>query len=306
MKKTILITGGTGFFGRAFIDRFIDRPDIEKIIVFSRDEHKQNNMPKHPKLRFFIGDVRDETRLHIALEDVDEVYHAAAMKVVPTCEYNPIEAVETNVNGTINVVRNCIFSGRVKKAVLISTDKAVEPINLYGATKACAEKVWIHANVHRPIFQAVRYGNVMGSTGSVLPLWKNILAEGKDNPLPITDVHMTRFWVDIRDAVDFAYGIPLRPGTINVLKMKAFKLVKLASALYKRHKLKEIGIRPGEKIHETIINSSEARRATIEDYGSVKYFCIHQDAVGKLCEPITSTSTELNANDLIALLGKMR
>lgn len=257
--KTILITG-CGSLAKALTGELLLNHKPKKVILYSRDEflqHEAKESMLDPRriLRFFIGDVRDRDRLSLAMKGVDIVIHAAALKRVDTIEYNPGEAVKTNVDGTQNVIRACIGAG-VKRAIFTSTDKAVEPINLYGCTKAVAEKLWLHANFYKPIFTAVRYGNVIGSRGSVLPAFQKIAAVKEE--FPITDVRMTRFWVDMDEAVALIIrAIGGEPGYIYVLKSPTFKITGLAKALYGRAKIKEVGLRPGEKIHETLISRHE-------------------------------------------------
>lgn len=261
--KTILVTG-SGSFAKAFAQHVLDTSQPKKIILLSRDEWlltecEQRMKDPRKKMRYFIGDVRDMDRLWLAIQGVDYVVHSAAMKRVDKIEYNPLEAVKTNVDGTANLVRACV-EHKVERAVFLSTDKAVEPINLYGATKAVAEKVWLHANYYKPIFSVCRYGNVMGSRGSVLPYWQSLLAAGAKE-LPVTDFRMTRFWTDMTDAVDLVEQALAGPaGYIWIPKIPAFDLTDLAKALYVRVKLTEVGMRPGEKLHETLINEYEALR----------------------------------------------
>lgn len=306
---TVLITGGTGFFGRNLVKYIVKQPGVKKIIIYSRSEHKQEKMAKDfdsPKLRFFIGDVRDIDRLRLAMRGVDRVIHAAALKVVPSCEYNPSEAVKTNVLGTDNVIRVCVECG-AKRATLVSTDKAVEPVNLYGATKATAEKLWIAANSYAEIFDVVRFGNVMGSTGSVLKLWKESLDKDKTRPLEVTDAQCTRFFLKVFDAVRFAWDCEFKPGAISIPQMKAFQIIKLISALYKRAKWVETGLRQGEKIHETIISQNEWPHHKIHDYRTIRYYVIHKD-INEKATPISITSSnseKLNANDLIKELESL-
>lgn len=306
--KTLLITGGTGFFGKNYIRKYLSDPQYGKIIVFSRDEHKQIKMQSElgsDKLRFIIGDIKDEERVRSALRNVDEVIHTAALKSVPTCEYNPGEATKTNIFGTYNIIWACILNG-VEKATLISTDKAVYPINLYGSTKAAAEKLWMHSNIHAPIFQIVRYGNVANSTGSIIPKWKEIIKQSKETPLPITDTKMTRFWIDINEAITFVHDLPFSPETISIPKMKSFNLVDLAMALNPKCTLHEIGIRNGEKLHESIITQEELSKTVEKSMGSYRYYQIRQsigkgDIIVKDIE-ITSENTTLTVKDLKKLL----
>jgi UDP-N-acetylglucosamine 4,6-dehydratase len=257
-EKVILITGGTGSLGNALVERLFDKFIPKKVIVFSRDEFKQSEMrrrfpdPKYDRLRFFIGDVRDKNRLKRAFDKVDVVIHAAALKQVPVLEYNPTEAVKTNVLGTMNVIDACIDCG-VKKAIFISTDKAVNPVNLYGATKMAAEKMWIAANSYdRTVFSSVRYGNVIGSRGSVIPLFKSL--EG--DTAPVTDPNMTRFWITMKQAVDLVlFAIKTTNIGVHVPELKSMKMSDLAKCF--KDKMEITGIRPGEKIHESLIADGE-------------------------------------------------
>ncbi len=267
--KTILITG-CGSLAKALAQHMLLNAKPKKIILFSRNEYLQmvaaTEIPDPTgRVRYFIGDIRDSTRLELALRGVDIVIHTAALKRVDTVEYNPEEAVETNVEGTRRVMRACVGSG-VQQAMFISTDKAVMPINLYGCTKAVGEKLWLAANFYRPIFNVVRYGNVMGSRGSVLPLFRAIAK--KKEEFPVTDVYMTRFWVTMERAVEAvmeALNIPA--GNIMVPDCPTFKITDLAKALYVRAKIKEVGARPGEKIHEMLIGPYESKRTREEkDY----------------------------------------
>jgi len=272
--KVILITGGTGSFGRKFTEIILKRFRPRKIIIYSRDEYKQYEMQRQfteykDILRFFIGDVRDKARLCRALEDVDYVIHAAAFKQVPAAEYNPFEAVKTNIIGTQNLVEAAIDKG-VKKVVALSTDKAVNPINLYGATKLAMEKLIVagenYAGGKDITFAVVRYGNVLGSRGSVLPFFLELWHRG-ERIFPITDERMTRFWITLDEAVElvlFALENALG-GEIFVPKIPSMKIVDLARAICPECKFKIVGIRPGEKLHETLISEDEAR--TVRDLG---------------------------------------
>lgn len=262
--KVVLVTGGTGSFGKAFVRIVLEKYILRKLIVFSRDELKQFEMRKvfnAECMRYFIGDVRDKDRLYRALNEVDFVVHAAAMKQVPIAEYNPIEAIQTNILGAQNLISACIDMG-VKKIIALSTDKAVNPINLYGATKLCADKLFIAANSYVGIkparFSIVRYGNVVGSRGSVIPLFKE---KKKTGFLPITDLRMTRFWITLKQGVEFVIKCfsRMQGGEIFVPIIPSMKIVDLAKAIAPRCRLKEIGIRPGEKLHEVLINEDDAR-----------------------------------------------
>ena len=269
--KTILITGGTGSFGKMFVKTvFKQYPDVKKIIIYSRDEYKQflmQNMPElapyKTKMRYFIGDVRDLERLLRAFEGVDFVVHAAALKQIPSCEYNPFEAIKTNVLGAQNVVNAAIDRG-VKKVVALSTDKACAPVNLYGATKLCSDKLFIAGNAYcgakETRFAVVRYGNVAGSRGSVIPYFQKLVEEGAEE-LPITDIKMTRFWLKIESAVEMVVDAfkTMQGGELFVKKIPSMRMPELAQAIAPQLKVKEIGIRPGEKIHEQMITREDAR-----------------------------------------------
>jgi UDP-N-acetylglucosamine 4,6-dehydratase len=258
--RKILITGGTGSLGHALAKRLLLDKSIEKVIVYSRDEYKQSLMEgvfPDERLRFFIGDVRDKNRMVRALQGVDTVIHAAALKRVPSLEYNPTEAVKTNVLGTMNVVEACFTAG-VSTAVLISTDKAVNPVNLYGATKLTGEKIFLAANAfNRTKFTAVRYGNVIGSRGSVIPLFQRLAKEG-DNVFPITSIDMTRFWITLDEAVDLVfYAIENPIPKVIVPHIPSMKIVDVAEAVSPDCEFKCIGKRAGEKLHETLISEDE-------------------------------------------------
>ena len=262
--KTILITGGTGSFGKAFVKLALKEFSPKKIIIYSRDEFKQYEMAKKfnsDKLRFFIGDVRDSQRLFRALAGVDFVVHAAAMKQVPASEYNPFEAVQTNIIGAQNLINACLDMG-VKKVVALSTDKACNPVNLYGATKLCSDKLFIAANAYAgklvTRFSVVRYGNVIGSRGSVVPLFKELKAKGE---IPVTDDRMTRFWITLPAAVRFVLGSfeIMKGGELYIPKIPSMKITDLAQAIAPECKQKIIGIRPGEKLHEIMISSDDSR-----------------------------------------------
>jgi len=268
VDASVLITGGTGSFGRALTKRLINSK-ARRIAIFSRDELKQLDMKNEfhdDRLRFFLGDIRDSSRLDIALHNVDYVVHAAALKQVDTGEYNPMEFVKTNIVGSQNVIDACIRNG-VKKVVALSTDKASSPINLYGATKLTADKLFSAANNYSygygTLFSIVRYGNVMGSRGSVIPYFKQLAAESK--PFPITDKRMTRFWITLEQAVEFvleSFEI-MQGGELYVPRIPSMKIMDLAQAIKKDFKYEEIGIRPGEKLHEEMISPDDSRR-TVE------------------------------------------
>lgn len=267
-KETILITGGTGTFGRAFVARLLAESQVKKVIVFSRDELKQSQLqaqyPNEKRLRYFIGDIRDAERLKLAFQGVDIVVHAAALKQVPATEYNPFEAVKTNIVGSQNVI-DAALATNVSKVLLVSSDKAVEPINLYGATKLAAEKLFIAANAYsndeKPTaFSVVRYGNVIGSRGSLVELVDRLRPTGR---IPLTDKRMTRFWIRIENVVDVVLECLsiMQGGEIFVPKMKNMKVAEVIKLLAPECKIDDIGIRPGEKLHETLITEYEARRA---------------------------------------------
>jgi UDP-N-acetylglucosamine 4,6-dehydratase (inverting) len=266
--SSILVTGGTGSFGKAFIREVLDRHDPKRIVVFSRDELKQYEVRQlfehDPRLRWFIGDVRDRHRLYRALHNVDYVVHAAALKQVDTAEYNPWEFVQTNVIGSQNVIEACIDSG-VKRVVALSTDKASSPINLYGATKLTADKLFITGNHYAASYDTrfcvVRYGNVMGSRGSVIPFFRKLAAEGAS--LPITDLRMTRFFITLPQAVAFVTESfeTMQGGELYVPRIPSMKIVDLAQAVAPGAAMHEIGLRPGEKLHEEMISPEEGRRA---------------------------------------------
>lgn len=271
--KSILITGGTGSFGRGLVRTLLETGGPARLIVFSRDEQKHFEMSQsldtttYPCLRYFIGDVRDRDRLEIAMRDVDLVVHAAAQKHVPLAEYNPFECIHTNVLGAENVVRAAIRNN-VKKVIALSTDKAVNPVNLYGASKLAADKIFVAANnlsgANGPRFSVVRYGNVVGSKGSVIPMFRQLVAKRAD-AIPITDQRMTRFWITIAQAVNFVLSCfkEMRGGEIFVPKIPSMKIVDVAEAIAPDLPLKYIGIRPGEKLHEVMITEDDARN-TIE------------------------------------------
>ncbi|MEI7474088.1 MAG: UDP-N-acetylglucosamine 4,6-dehydratase (inverting) [bacterium] len=272
--SSVLITGGTGSFGKKFIETILtNHPEIERIVVFSRDELKQfemSNMPQfknNKKLRFFIGDVRDKDRLYRAFNGIDIVIHAAALKQVPSCEYNPFEAIKTNVIGAQNVI-DAAIDRNVKKVVALSTDKACAPINLYGATKLCSDKLFIAGNSYAgdgdTRFSVVRYGNVAGSRGSVIPFFQKLINEGATE-LPITNFEMTRFWLKLEQAVDMVLIAldKMTGGELYVKKIPSMRIIDLAKAMAPHLALKEVGIRPGEKIHEAMITKEDSRN-TIE------------------------------------------
>ncbi len=268
-NSVILITGGTGSFGQKFTQTILTRHKPKKVIIFSRDEFKQDEMSKKfpdtkYEIRYFLGDIRDKSRLYRAFEGVDYVVHAAALKQVPALEYNPMEAVKTNVMGADNIVDAAIDCG-VKKVVALSTDKAVNPINLYGATKLVAEKTFIAGNAYaggKVKFSVVRYGNVVGSRGSVIPLFLNFKKQGVKE-FPITDERMTRFWITLDQGVELVLmALEKSVGGENFIPIiPSMKVTDLARAIEPDCRFKSIGIRPGEKLHETLISEDEARNA---------------------------------------------
>ena len=277
-NKTVLVTGATGSFGTSFIENILKNNKPSKVIIYSRDEFKQYNLEKKfssPKLKFIIGDVRDLERLKIACRDVDTLIHAAALKHVPIAEKNPIEYIKTNIQGAENVIKASIYNN-IKKVLALSTDKAANPINLYGTTKLASDKLFVSANTEYPkiktIFSVVRYGNVMNSRGSVLPLFKE-LKKKKYTRLPITHEEMTRFWISLEDGVEFVKNcLELMKGEeIFVPKIKSIKTVDLARLIIPNAKFKMIGIRPGEKIHETLC-PKETSQLTLE---FKKYYSIY-------------------------------
>lgn len=263
--KTVLITGGTGSFGKIFVKMALEKYDPKKIIIYSRDEFKQYQMNQFfnsDKLRFFLGDVRDEKRLYRAFQGVDFVVHAAAIKQVIASEYNPFEAIQSNVIGAQNIISAAI-DAQVHKVIALSTDKACNPLNLYGATKLCSDKLFVAANAYagdlRTRFAVVRYGNVLGSRGSVVPLFKKLAHTGK---LPITDKKMTRFWITLPQAVEFVINSfnLMSGGELYIPKIPSMKIVDLAQAIAPGCKYDVIGIRPGEKLHEILISRDDCRK----------------------------------------------
>lgn len=256
-NKSILITGGTGSFGKKFTETLINNYKPKKIVIFSRDELKQFEMQQkfnHGCMRYFIGDVRDKERLTMAMNGIDYVIHAAALKQVPAAEYNPTECIKTNITGAENVIHAALYNN-IEKVIALSTDKAANPINLYGATKLCSDKLFVAANnfagSKRTIFSVVRYGNVVGSRGSVVPFFQKLIDEKKES-LPITDKKMTRFWITLQEGVDFVIKNFLRMsgGEIYVPKIPSVRITDLATAMAPGMPQKTIGIRPGEKLHE--------------------------------------------------------
>ncbi len=265
--KTILITGGTGSFGNEFTRYILDNYDPKKIIIYSRDEYKQFVMRNafkeyDDKLRFFIGDVRDEARLRRALKDVDYIVHAAALKQVPACEYNPMEAVKTNIDGAMSVINAALDTG-VQKVVALSTDKAVNPVNLYGGTKLVSDKLFIAANAYTgesgTVFSVVRYGNVAGSRGSVIPFFDNLIKSGASE-LPITDFQMTRFWISLYEGIQLVIKAleEATGGETFISKIPSFRVVDLATAMAPGLEQVEVGIREGEKLHECMVPAADS------------------------------------------------
>lgn len=279
-NKSILITGGTGSFGKAFTSYVLEHYDPRKIIIYSRDEFKQfimqNEFKEHAsKLRFFIGDVRDRERLARAFEGVDYVIHAAALKQVPTCEYNPAEAIKTNINGAQNVIDAALDAG-VRKVVALSTDKAVNPVNLYGGTKLVSDKLFVAANAYAGskdiCFSIVRYGNVAGSRGSVIPFFHNLIKNG-GTELPITDYRMTRFWISLRQGVELVIKAleEARGGETFISKIPSFKVTDLAQAMLPGCAMPEVGIREGEKLHEIMVPVEDSPRTYEYDRHFIVY-----------------------------------
>ena len=268
-NQIVLVTGGTGSFGRKFVEIMLEEYNPAKLIIFSRDELKQHEMRlagfDHVDLRYFIGDVRDLNRLHRAMQGVDIVVHAAALKQVPACEYNPMEAIKTNILGSSNVIEAALDAG-VSKVMALSTDKAVNPINLYGATKLAAEKLFVQSNAYAggtaTRYSCVRYGNVVGSRGSVIPVF---LKQRDQKKLTITDSRMTRFWLTLDQGVRFVIRCieQMQGGEVFVPKIPSMKVVDIAKVVAPDAELEEVGIRPGEKLHEVLIHEDEAR-ATVE------------------------------------------
>ena len=266
-NKTILITGGTGSFGKSFTRYVLKHYQPKKIIIYSRDEYKQFVMQNELKeynsvMRYFIGDVRDKDRLKRAFEGVDYVIHAAALKQVPACEYNPNEAIRTNINGAQNVI-DAALDTNVKKVIALSTDKAVNPVNLYGGTKLVSDKLFVAANAYSGTkdicFAIVRYGNVAGSRGSIIPLFHNIIKNG-GTELPITDMRMTRFWISLTEGVELVIKAlkEAKGGETFISKIPSFRVPDLAEATLPGCKIKEIGIRPGEKLHEIMVTTEDS------------------------------------------------
>lgn len=272
-NQTILVTGGTGSFGKKFIAAAL-KQNVKKVIVFSRDELKQYEMAQEftdPRVRFFIGDVRDKERLYRAFDGVDIVIHAAALKHVGACEYNPFEAVKTNIHGAQNIIEAAIDRG-VKKVIALSTDKAASPINLYGATKLASDKLFVAGNSYagdkETRFAVVRYGNVVGSRGSVVPFFKKLKEDGA-TVIPVTDDRMTRFWITLEQGVQFVIDSLTRMngGEIFIPKIPSMSILDLAEAIAPKCEIEIVGIRPGEKLHEAMITEDDARHTLeYDDY----------------------------------------
>ena len=282
--KTILITGGTGSFGKCFVKYVLEKYNPKKIIIYSRDEFKQFNMANdfkkyEDKLRFFIGDVRDLERMRRAFKGVDYVVHAAALKQVPSCEYNPNEAIKTNIHGAMNVIEASLDSD-VKKVVALSTDKAVNPVNLYGGTKLVSDKLFVAANSYVGAgdlsFSVVRYGNVAGSRGSVIPFFEKLIQEGKTE-LPITDYRMTRFWISLTEGVELVLKAlkEAKGGETFISKIPSFKITDLAKAMLPECDMLEVGIREGEKLHEVMVTAEDA--PTTYEYD--KHFIVYPQMI---------------------------
>lgn len=317
--KSILITGGTGSFGRAFLRYVLAELSPSRVAVFSRDELKQwecrNEIGEDPRVRWFIGDVRDRSRLNRALDGVEAVVHAAAIKQVDTAEYNPFECIRTNVLGAENVINACIDAG-VERTVALSTDKASSPINLYGASKLCSDKLFVAGNHYashsRSRFSVVRYGNVMGSRGSVIPLFRQL---AKSGILPITDERMTRFWITLDQAVRFVIASfdRMHGGEIYVPRIPSTRILDLATAIAPEAKIDIVGIRPGEKLHEEMISADDARRTIMaEDYFAIMPVLAAWQgasrAVGEPCPPGFAYHSDTNdrwleGDELLELLA---
>lgn len=316
--KVVLVTGGTGSFGKKFTKKALEL-DAKKVIIFSRDELKQYEMKQEfhdSRLRFFIGDVRDQERLNRAFDGVDIVIHAAAMKHVDACEYNPFEAVKTNINGAQNIIEAAIDRG-VEKVIALSTDKACSPVNLYGATKLASDKLFVAANAYvgekKTRFSVVRYGNVVGSRGSVVPFFKKVKETGI---LPITDERMTRFWITLEHGVQFVIENleRMQGGEIFVPKIPSMKVIDLAKAIAPECKIEVIGIRPGEKLHEAMITEDDARHTLEYDsfytiLPELSWWSTKEFAGKKLAEDfsyISNTNTQwLTVDELRELVIQM-
>lgn len=326
-NKTILVTGGTGSFGNEFTRYVLENYDPKKVIIYSRDEYKQfvmrNSFREYDdKLRYFIGDVRDEARLRRALSGVDYIVHAAALKQVPACEYNPMEAVKTNIDGAMNVVNAALDCG-VQKVVALSTDKAVNPVNLYGGTKLVSDKLFIAANAYRgesgTIFSVVRYGNVAGSRGSVIPFFHKLIEDGAAE-LPITDFRMTRFWISLYEGIQLVIKAlnDSKGGETFISKIPSFKVTDLATAMAPGLKQVEVGIREGEKLHECMVPAADSMTTYEYEKNFIIYphmeWCNLDEAVmpgGKKVETgfvyDSGTNTEwLSVDELRKLVSEMQ
>ncbi|WP_217969371.1 UDP-N-acetylglucosamine 4,6-dehydratase (inverting) [Adlercreutzia caecimuris] len=324
--KTILVTGGTGSFGNAFTRYVLENYNPKKIIIYSRDEYKQfvmrNNFKEYDdKIRYFIGDVRDEARMRRALNGVDYIIHAAALKQVPACEYNPMEAVKTNIDGAMNIVNAALDCG-VEKVVALSTDKAVNPVNLYGGTKLVSDKLFIAANAYRgesgTTFSVVRYGNVAGSRGSVIPFFDQLIKAGADE-LPITDFRMTRFWISLDEGIQLVIKAlhEAKGGETFISKIPSFRVVDLATAMAPNARQVEVGIREGEKLHECMVPAADSMTTYEYDKNFIIYphmeWCDIEKAVlpgGKKVETgfvyDSGMNTEwLDVDDLRKLVSEM-
>ena len=291
-NKNILVTGGTGSFGQKFIETLIKNYKFKKLAIFSRDELKQYEMSKKfndQRIRYLLGDIRDYNRVKFALINIDYVIHAAALKQVPTAEYNPSEFIKTNIIGSENII-NASIENNVKRVISLSTDKAASPINLYGATKLVADKLFTSANnmvgSRNIIFSTVRYGNVLNSRGSVIPFFNEL--KRKKKPIPITDIKSTRFFINLNDGVNFVIDClyKMKGGEIFVPKIPSFKIIDLANIIYPKNKKKIIGLRPGEKIHETLISINETNVVEFKNFF------------------IITPSVQLNKNKNYSLYGK--
>jgi len=319
-NKTILITGGTGSFGKMFAKTLIKKSRPKKIIILSRDELKQSEMQNEKEflnkknIRFFIGDVRDYERLKVAFKNVDYIVHAAALKQVPTAEYNPTECIKTNIYGAENVIRASIDCG-VKRIIALSTDKAVNPINLYGATKLASDKLFVAANnltgKQKTFFSVVRYGNVVGSRGSVVPLFNNLIKK-KSNFLPITHSEMTRFWITLNEGVQFVLQSfnRMKGGEIFVPKIPSVKILDLAKAMAPNLKNKVIGIRSGEKLHELLFSKEESNKIIeYKDYYEIlppiRFNNLHNDKYKKISKKIFEYRSDKNIFLTISQIKKI-
>lgn len=323
---SVLVTGGTGSFGKCLVRELLTRHKPRKVIIFSRDEFRQSEMmrdyptEKYPAIRYFIGDVRDVDRLEMAMRGVDVVVHAAAIKHVGIAEYNPLECIRTNVGGAENVVKAAIRTG-VKKVIALSTDKAANPVNLYGASKLASDKIFVAANAlsgtHGTRFSVVRYGNVVGSRGSVVPLFEQMIANGTDH-LPITDERMTRFWITLPQGVAFVMSSleMMRGGEIFVPRIFSMRMTDLAKAMAPDLPIKVIGIRPGEKLHEVMITEDDARTTVIlpDRYIIEPAFAEHrfnrslegQKVADRFCYASDSNDEWATADDLRTMLAEPR